>query len=266
MRIAVAGGTGLVGALLVGRLARAGHDVVVLARATGVDLLAGVGVEDALDGSDTVVDVLSTPAQGTRSASRFFTTTTRVLLDAGRRTGVGHHVTLSIVGVDDARSGYHRGKRDQEAVLTASPTPWSLLRATQFHEFPGQLLARTTVGPVGVVPRMRVAPVAVTAVADRLAAIATGEPLGRVRDLAGPAEEDLVAMARAVAGRLGVRRVLGVPLPGHDGRRLRRGGLLPGPHAERAGPTFTAWLDAWPEDPPDGDAPGHRRDRGTPPG
>jgi nucleoside-diphosphate-sugar epimerase len=48
--LAVAGGTGVVGRHVVGALTQAGHDVTVIARSAGVDLLTGKGLTEALDG------------------------------------------------------------------------------------------------------------------------------------------------------------------------------------------------------------------------
>jgi len=57
MRIAVAGGTGTVGHHVVEHAQQAGHDVVVLSRSRGVDVLSGAVLADALKGADVVVDV-----------------------------------------------------------------------------------------------------------------------------------------------------------------------------------------------------------------
>jgi uncharacterized protein YbjT (DUF2867 family) len=242
MRVAVAGGTGLVGRLVVDALSAAGHEPVVLARSTGVDLVAGTGVEEAVAGAAAVVDVSNVPTLRQAPAEAFFTAATTALLEAGRRAGVRHHVVLSIVGVDRVAQGYYRAKAAQERLVLGGPVPGSVLRATQFHEFAGQLLDRSR-GPLVVVPRMRVQPVAAREVAAALVELAVGEPAGATPELAGPEVHELTDLARRVLGARGDRRVL-VPLrlPGAVGRQLAGGALLPAGPGGRGVETFDAWL------------------------
>src|SRR5215207_7503241 len=115
MKIAVAGGTGLVGGLLVDALD--GHDVVVLSRSHGVDTVAGTGLDEALRGVEVVVDATNTSETDPDAARAFFGTSTQHLLDAEEREGVGHHVVLSIIGIDRVEgNGHYAGKRHQEEV------------------------------------------------------------------------------------------------------------------------------------------------------
>ena len=173
MRVAVAGGSGLAGRLVVRALVAAGHVPTVVARSTGVDLTTGAGLDEALAGVDAVIDVSNVVATRKQGSVAFFAASTANLLGAGARAGVRHHVVLSIVGVDRVDFGYYFGKRRQEELARASGRPVSILRTTQFHEFAGQLLVRNA-GPVVVVPRMQVQPVAAREVADALVALATG--------------------------------------------------------------------------------------------
>ncbi len=191
-----------------------------MARSHGADLLSGEGLDDALAGVDAVVDVSDLKTVRRRSAVRFFETAGRHLLAAEERAGVRHHVALSIVGVDRVDWGYYEGKRRQEDLVRAGAVPWTVLRATQFHEFPAQLLARVP-GPVAPVPRMRVQPVAVREVAVVLAELATGPALGDAPELAGPREESVPDMARRLLSARGSHRlVVPVRLPGAAGRAM----------------------------------------------
>ena len=244
MRIAVAGGTGLVGSLLVGQLEAGGHDPVVLARSTGVDLTTGAGLDAALEGARAVVDVTNLPTMRRRPAEEFFTAGTRHLVEAGRRAGVGHHVVLSIVGVDRVDQGYYAAKRAQERAVLSGGVPATVLRATQFHEFAGQLLDRMP-GPVALVPRMRVQPVAAREVAAALAALVGDAPAGMAPELGGPEVHELVDLARRVLAARGSRSpVLPVRLPGRAGRLAREGALLPAGPGPRGRETFEEWLGA----------------------
>ena len=242
MRVAVAGGTGVVGRHVVEALAIGGHEAVVLARSRGVDVTTGAGVDEAVAGADAVIDVSNLTTMSKKKSVAFFTAGTRNLLAAGERAGVRHHVALSIVGVDRVDFGYYEGKRRQEELVLGGPVPSSVLRATQFHEFAGQVLAQAP-GPLAIVPRMRVQPVAAREVAAALVALATRPPTGYAPELAGPKEEQLVDLARQLLqARRGRRVVLPLRIPGQAGRAMIDGGLLPSGPGPRGEQTFAAWL------------------------
>jgi len=228
MRIALAGGTGLMGTL-VGTEARArGHDVVVLARSHGVDLMTGAGVDDAVRGADVVIDVTNVGTLKADDSVDFFDAVTRTLLAAGQRADVPHHVALSIVGVDRAPVGYYAGKRAQEVAIENGPLEWSTLRATQFHEFAPQMYASARLGPLHIAPKMRTQPIAAREVAARLVDIAEGPARGGYLEIAGPREESLVDMMRRWAAATGRRGWMpAVALPGRFGKAQRDGSLLP---------------------------------------
>ncbi|WP_432505420.1 SDR family oxidoreductase [Kineococcus arenarius] len=231
MRVAVAGGTGLVGGLLVAQLVAAGVQAVPLARSRGVDLVSGCGLDAALRGADAVVDVSSTAGASRRAAVGFFAAATANLLAAAQRAGVRHVVVLSVVGADRVDLGHYLGKRRQEELLAAGPVPWTLLRSTQFHEFAQQLLGRVP-GPLVPVPVAPYQPVAAREVAAHLAGLAQQPAAGVVPPIAGPEVLRSPDATRRVLAALGRRRLV-VPLrvPGPTGRALAAGALLPaGPH------------------------------------
>ncbi len=240
-RIAVAGGTGLVGRLVVDEVRRAGATPVVVARSAGVDLTTGAGLDEALAGVDAVVDASNVETMSGKVSVAFFEAATRHLLQAGERAGVRHHVALSIVGCDVVDLPYYLGKRRQEELVTAGPVPWTIARATQFHEFAGQLVDRSP-GPFALAPRMLSQPVAAAEVAALLVATALGEPQHATRELGGPRPERMDRLVRAELRRRGERRVV-VPLPmaGAAGRQVKGGGLLPGPGATLGRQTFEEW-------------------------
>jgi len=241
MQIAVAGATGTVGRHVV-EVARArGHQVVELARARGVDLVTGSGLD--LAGVEAVVDVTSVGTQRQEQAEAFFGGVTRSLLAAERAAGVGHHVALSIIGIDDVPTGYYAGKRLQERLVAAAPLGWSILRAAQFHEFAEQALGFVRVGPFSLVPRMLSQPVAALEVAGALVDLVEAGPSGRVADLAGPERLAMVALARRVSRARGLgRRVVPVRLPGAAGRGMRDGSLCAASDGPRGTITFDRWL------------------------
>ncbi|TFB95748.1 MULTISPECIES: SDR family oxidoreductase [unclassified Cryobacterium] len=243
MRIVVAGATGTVGRHVVAVAQRRGHEVVPLSRSTGQDVSTGVGLDAALTAADAVIDVTSVASTSAAASVEFFGAATRHLLAAEVRQSVGHHVALSIVGIDYLPLGYYAGKVEQERLVTAGPVPFSILRTTQFHEFARQVLGRASFGPIALVPAGLLRPIAAADVADALVAIADGTERGRHRDLRGPRDEILLDMVRKVIRADGRRMpALGVSLPGAYWRGMRSG-VLRGTGDEGEAPTtFDEWL------------------------
>lgn len=244
MRIAVAGGTGLTGRHTVESVRRLGHDAVVIARSTGADVMTGEGLDDALQGVDAVIDVTNLHAGDADAMRSLYTTSTRNLLGAEVRTGVRHHVLLSIVSVDRiASSAHYAGKRAQEQVLAGGEIPFTIQRATQYHEFADMMLEWSRRGDSATIPPLLLQPVAVADVADVLAEIAMGQPQGMAPDLAGPELEDLVDMVRRIVTARGEAVRLtpswrgGIFGPDAAGEHF-----LPGPEARLAPTTFAQWL------------------------
>jgi uncharacterized protein YbjT (DUF2867 family) len=242
MKIAVAGGTGLTGRHVVADLRAAGHEVTVLARSHGVDLMTGSGLDTAVSGVDVTIDVTSVSTIKREDSVTFFTTAGSNLFAAATNAGVRHHVALSIVGVDRVKSGYYEGKLRQEELVRGAPIPWTILRVTQFHEFGDQFLTRVP-GPVALIPRMRTQPVAFREVPQHLAELAGQEPQQMAPELGGPREESLPDMVRRLLHARGQHRPV-VPLwiPGAGPRAMANGGLLPDRPGPRGKQTFDEWL------------------------
>lgn len=149
MKIVVIGGSGLIGSKLVGILNQRGHEAVPASPNTGVNTLTGEGLAEALKGAQVVVDVANSPSFEDAAALSFFETSGRNLLAAEQAAGVRHHVALSVVGTDRPHSnGYFRAKLAQEALIEASPVPWTILRSTQFFQFVTGIVASGTVDGV----------------------------------------------------------------------------------------------------------------------
>jgi len=243
MRIAVVGGTGTLGKAVVARLEERGHEARPLGRHTAlpVDLTTGAGLAAALEGCDAVVDA----SNAQRAAQETLVEGSRRLLAAERDAGVRHHVGITIVGCHDVPMAYYHAKVAQEAVVTSGPVPWTLVRATQFHDLVDTVLGAAA--RYGVVPLVRgqVQSVDVDEVAAAVADVATGAPRGAEVVVAGPRVDDLRELARTRRRVTGRGRVpLPLPVPGKAGRAIRAGALT-APHPDVRGTvTFEAWLRA----------------------
>lgn len=241
MRVAVAGGTGLVGKLVVAELATAGHESVVLARSQGVDLTTGAGLADRIAGCGAVIDVTNIVSVSRAKAIEFFGGVTEHLIAAAKQADVGHLIALSIVGVDRIDYGYYQGKRKQETLLEHGGVPWSVLRATQFFEFPEPLLAHHF--PIAAMPRMLSQPVAAADVATALVDLVEAGPSGYATPIAGPERLRMVDMARRIERAHGSRRpVLAIPMPGKAGRQMAGGDLVPDGDYREGKRTFAEYL------------------------
>lgn len=244
MKIAVAGGTGTVGRHLVELARGAGHDVAVLARGAGVDLRDEHQAAVGLGGAEVVVDVTNAPSTKEDQATAFFTEVTGRLSSLGAAAGASRLVVLSIVGLEQTSGyGYYQAKLTQERVARSGRLAVSIVRATQFHEFAGQILERTRLGPVAFVPIMRIQPVAARSVAEHLLGLVQEPPSEELCEVAGPEPADLVDLVRATLKAAGRRVVVvPVPVPGTAGKAMRHGAQLPGPDARIVGPDFDTWL------------------------
>jgi uncharacterized protein YbjT (DUF2867 family) len=208
MKIAVIGGTGLIGSQVVRMLTAGGHDVLPLSPSTGVDLLTGAGLPEALAGADVVVNLTNSPTFDDASPA-FFRTTMENMLSAAASTGVGHAVILSIVGVDQVPDlDYYRAKVLQEDLLQTGPVPYSIVRATQFFEFVDAVMSWTSDENTVRLPATPVQPIAAADVARAVADVAAGAPLNGVRNIAGPQVFGLDELGRVALNARGDRRAV----------------------------------------------------------
>jgi uncharacterized protein YbjT (DUF2867 family) len=186
MKIAVIGGTGLIGSQVVKILNAGGHQAVPHSPSSGVDLLSGRGLPEALDGADVVVNLSNSPTFDDASPA-FFQTTMDNLLDAAATAGARHAVILSIVGAEQVPDlVYYRAKVLQEDILKAGPVPYSIVRATQFFEFVDAALSWTADEHAVRLPATLIQPMAAADVAQAVADVSAGAPLQGTRNVAGP--------------------------------------------------------------------------------
>jgi uncharacterized protein YbjT (DUF2867 family) len=227
--ILVTGGTGSLGSLVVDRLQTAGCNVQVLSRSkrSGTvqgDLLTGEGLEQAVDGIDVIVHCASSPT----NPRQVDVEGTRRLLQAAERAGVSHIVYVSIVGVDRNPYPYYAMKLEVEQMIEQAAIPWTILRATQFHEFVLTLIQFLDRLPIMLMPKgFLLQPIEVSEVAGRLVELALAKPAGRVTDIGGPEVWTAADLARAYFKATGRNRsVVEVPIPGKIAQAFRAGAQL----------------------------------------
>lgn len=224
-RILVAGGTGAVGKVVVDQLLGTDTQVRVLSRGRRPqgatdrvqyvvgDVTTGAGLAEAIDGVDTVVACLDPVDR---------------LVEAAVHAHQPHLVYISIVGIDRVPFRYYRRKLADEQLIAASGLPWTVLRATQFHDLVAAALRMSAALPVMAVPAgWSFQPIDVRDVGARLADLAQAEPAGRVPDLGGPQVVPIGELARQYLAAAGKRRpVVSVPTVGRVARAFRSGGHL----------------------------------------
>ena len=244
MKIAVIGGSGLIGSKLVEQLREAGQDPLPASPDSGVDTLTGEGLADALRDARVVVDVSNAPMWDDSAVLEFFTTSTRNVLAAEVEAGVGHHVALSVVGTDRLlESGYFRAKLAQEEAIEAGSIPFTIVRATQFFEFIGRIADSNSDGETVRVPPVLIQPEAAHDVAAALAVAAVGAPVNGTVELAGPEQFRLDELMRRVLNATGDdRRVAADGSARYFGTELDDGSLIPGDDARIAPTRFEDWL------------------------
>jgi uncharacterized protein YbjT (DUF2867 family) len=204
MKVTVVGASGLIGTKVVELLSSDGHDVVAASRSSGVDVVTGAGLANALAAAHALLDVTNSPSFEDGAVMEFFTASATNLVDAARRAGVAHYVALSIVGVDRLPdSGYMRAKVAQEKIITESGIPYSIVRATQFAEFTDAITESLTVGDEVRVPDALIQPIPADEVAAAVARAATGEPINGIVNIGGPMRITFEQMARDALARKG---------------------------------------------------------------
>lgn len=231
-RVLITGATGTLGRRVSPAAVAAGHEVYALSRRDQpdsgelhwrqADLLAGTGIDAAVEGMDVIVNCATQP---TRDKD---VTSMQNLTSAVRRAGVGHLVHVSIVGIDRIPLPYYQTKLRVEQTLEASGVGHTVLRATQFHDLITTIFSIQRYSPVLWALRgVRFQPIDTGDVARRLVELIESEPSGRAPDIGGPSVHSHAELARVyLSARGGRRPVVAVPVPGRTVAGFRSGANL----------------------------------------
>jgi uncharacterized protein YbjT (DUF2867 family) len=244
MKIVVIGGTGLIGSKVGAILREQGHEVVPASPRLGINTLTGEGLAEALTGAGVVVDVSNSPSFEPAAVLEFFKTSTRNLLAAEADAGVGHHVALSIVGIDRSPdNGYFQAKIAQEELVSSGPIPYTIVRATQFMEFvDGIADAGTNGNDVHIAP-VAFQPIAADDVARAVASAAVSAPLNGRLEIAGPERFRFdEVIRRRLQTRNDPRRVIADPHAPYFGAVPGEQSLVPLNGAKLGQVRFEDWL------------------------
>jgi uncharacterized protein YbjT (DUF2867 family) len=228
MKIVVIGGTGLVGSKTVAILHQRGHEVVVASPQSGVNTITGEGLKEALAGAQVVIDLANSPSFEDRAVLEFFETSEHNILPAEAVAGVGHHVALSIVGIDRTDNGYFRAKVAQEKLIEASGVPYTIVRATQFLEFLRGIADSSAVGNTVRLPPVMFQPIAADDVAPLVAEVALAPPRNDIVEIAGPERapfNEIIARYLKAVGDS--RQVMSDPEARYWGGRVEERSLVP---------------------------------------
>jgi len=175
---------------------------------------------------------------------QFFTTSTGNLLAAERQAGTAHHVLLSIVGTDRAPdSGYLSAKVVQEELVKDGGVPYTIVRATQFMEFIGEIADSFTTDGTVRPPSARLQPIAVADLAAAVSDVVEGPPTNGIVEVGGPEAIPMDELIRRFLSARGDERpVVTDDAATYFGAHLEASTLTPGPGARLGTTRLDDWL------------------------
>jgi len=245
MKLVIIGGTGLIGSKLVTGLRERGHEAVGASADTGFNPVTGDGPAEVLQGASVVVDVSNSPSFEEAAVMKFFTTSTRNLLEYAAAAGVKHYVALSVVGTERIPdSPYLRAKNAQETLIKGGRIPYSIVHATQFFEFIKRIADEATDGTTVRLPPVLIQPMAADDVATAIGKIAVDAPVNGTVDVAGPQQfrfDDLIR--QGLSARNDPRTVVADPHARYFGAELGERSLIPAGEARLGEIRLKEWLN-----------------------
>ena len=247
MKIVVIGGTGLIGSQLCKNLQALGHETLAASPSTGVNVISGEGLLDALNNADVVVDVANSPSFEDHAALHFFETAGKNLLAAEKVNGIRHHVALGVVGTERMLdSGYFRAKMAQEKLIKASGIPYTILRATQFFEFISAIaFSGREDGDTIHLTCAALQPVASIDVAAALTDIALKMPSNQTVEVAGPERRPLVEFVSEYLQYIkDPRQAVSDDTVPYFGAPIDDQSLTPGDNPVIGATRFASWLNS----------------------
>jgi uncharacterized protein YbjT (DUF2867 family) len=244
VKIVVIGGTGLIGSKTVAILSQGGHEVVAAAPNTGVNTITGEGLKEAVASAQVVIDLANSPSFEDKPALEFFETSGRNVLAAEAAARIGHHVALSIIGIDrNPEIGYFRAKVAQEKLIESSGITYTIIRSTQFLEFLHGIADSNTDGNIVRISPGLFQPIAADDVAAIVADVALAAPRNGVAEIAGPERAPFNEIVARYLKAIGdPREVVSDPEARYFGGRVEEYSLVPLDEARLGHTGLEEWL------------------------
>ncbi|MEH7436691.1 SDR family oxidoreductase [Neobacillus drentensis] len=221
MKILITGSTGMLGTALINQLTNLNFDVKLTSRRKPVtpgqfewvysDLLTGDGLEEAVKDVEVVIHAATSPLKKSRlidvsGLERFLT----------KLEDIKHFIYPSIVGIEDIPFKYYKLKCEAEDLLKNSSIPYTIVRATQFHDFVDHLLLSKPLFKRYIIPgSIKFQSVDVGDFAKHLIELIEKGPQGRTDDFGGPEIMSLREMAKLKIHVNNVpNKIVSISLPG----------------------------------------------------
>jgi uncharacterized protein YbjT (DUF2867 family) len=235
-RVLVTGGSGVLGRHLVDRLYRADYvtrgsgrsqkpaQLPAVVEWAQADLETGAGVDEALRDVDVIIHAASSAL---RRSQQVDVDGTGALVERAKSAGVSHLIYISIVGIEHIPMTYYQHKLAAEQRIINGGVPWTILRATQFHDLLDRFIGTFTRLPIPIAfapTDWKYQLVDSGEVADALCMCVAAGPRERVPDMGGPQVQTVRELMRSWLAARGLRRlVIPLPLPGAVAHAFRQG-------------------------------------------
>lgn len=241
--ILITGGTGNLGKVLSNVLREKGFLFAVASRSNKgnspqkvvMDLLENKGVAEAVKGRDIIFHLATDLKKDT-------VLTQNLLNGIGENKNI-HLIYISIVGIDKTPFNYYQQKLESENKIKASGIPYTILRATQFHDFIDQIFSTLLKYKIGVLPkRVMVQPIDIETVAKSLYEISLHSPENKTFEIGGLQSFSFDEVAKEWMNTSGKKRwIINLPLF----RKLAKsffGGVLLTNKIEASALSWKNWL------------------------
>ena len=244
MKVAVIGATGTAGSRVVAKLEEEGIDTVLVSRSTGVDLITGLGLAQALAGVDVAIDASNAfPTDASVDLHTALTSATRNVVAACAEQQVKHLVFLSILRIEDPVFDdfpYFVAKRAQEAIVRAGAVGSTIVKSSKWHEFATNPAVVSFTDDEVLVQDWLIQPVAAETVAEVLVETALSDTPAPTREITGPGPIRLPELTARLLARRGDARLVRAVAP--EPAALAEGVLLAPETAEAISPGVDIWL------------------------
>lgn len=221
MRVLVTGSTGQLGSALLNQLKGSDYKVKITSRRKPErmghfewvysDLLSGEGLEEAVKDVDVIIHAATSPTKNSKDIE-----VTGFENFLSKLKHIKHFIYPSIVGIEEIPLKYYKLKYKAEELLKNSSIPYTIVRATQFHDFIENLFLSKPLFKRYVIPgSIKCQSVSVDEFAKHLIDLINKGPQGRIDDFGGPVIMTLREMAELkIKINNETNKIFSISLPG----------------------------------------------------